>query len=162
MVNTIKGTTEDDNLRGTAGDDLIIGGFGEDVLSGLAGRDTLIGGGGDDILRGGGGADTFVFRTGYDRDQIDDFSFRQGDGLDLRQTTFGLDDLRDRDAGGTILDHDRDGNYLRESSSNGAPEVTFYFGNDDGGFDSLTILGVTIRELRQDVKAHPDHYDFFV
>jgi serralysin len=35
--------------------------------------DRLDGGGGDDVMRGGTLADTFVFNTGYDRDEIADF-----------------------------------------------------------------------------------------
>lgn len=158
----IKGTNGDDTpLNGKAGDDKILGKAGEDSINGRDGDDTIVGGAGNDFLRGGKGADTFVFRSGDDQDLIADFSFKQGDGLDLRKAGFGIEDLRDRDQGGDIRDHDGDGAYLRESSSNGKPEVTFYFGNDDGGFDSLTIRGISIKALLKDIEQHPDHYDFF-
>ncbi|MDR4306983.1 hypothetical protein IHQ68_10170 [Chelatococcus sambhunathii] len=158
----IKGTGEDDTpLNGDKADNKILGKGGEDSINGKGGDDTIIGGADNDFLRGGSGADTFVFRSGDDQDQIADFSIKQGDGLDLRKAGFGIEDLKDRDVGGDITDHDNDGAYLRESSSNGEPEVTFYFGNDENGFDSLTITGVSIKQLMKDIQAHPDHYDFF-
>jgi Ca2+-binding RTX toxin-like protein len=86
-------------LAGTAGVDSLVGGNGDDLLSGLAGNDTIDGGGGADrivgglgadVLWGGAGADTFVFRTvgestpaASGRDTIMDFSFADGDRIDL-------------------------------------------------------------------------------
>jgi Ca2+-binding RTX toxin-like protein len=40
----------------------------------MAGNDRLIGGPGNDIMSGGPGNDTFVFRGGFNNDQITDFN----------------------------------------------------------------------------------------
>ncbi|MEZ5723048.1 MAG: matrixin family metalloprotease [Paracoccaceae bacterium] len=78
----LSGSLDDDDLRGSggkdrldggAGEDLVLGGNGDDVLIGRSGADRLNGGAGADILRGGGGADRFVFREGYDADEVRDF-----------------------------------------------------------------------------------------
>lgn len=63
------------NLNGTGtldGDDLF-GNAGRNRLSGLDGVDRLEGGRGNDLLIGGDNADTFVFKTGFDHDTIQDF-----------------------------------------------------------------------------------------
>ncbi len=54
-----------DIFRGTSKADTLKGTKGKDVLDGKAGNDTLT---------GGMGADTFVFKTGYGRDKITDFT----------------------------------------------------------------------------------------
>jgi Ca2+-binding RTX toxin-like protein len=75
-----------DTLTGGRGRDLILGGTGKDQLFGGAGADRLDGGKGHDLLTGGGGADRFVFKKGYGRDEITDFSFAQNDHLLLDRT----------------------------------------------------------------------------
>ncbi|WP_457787947.1 VCBS domain-containing protein [Pseudomonas sp. PL-6] len=89
------GNNGNDTLIGRNDNDLLVGGAGNDSLQGGAGLDTLVGGDGDDILIGGlgndtliggAGADTFVFAetTGASNlDQILDYSFAEGDKLDL-------------------------------------------------------------------------------
>ncbi len=72
--NTITGTTGDNVLEGHAGDDRLNGGAGDDRLDGGDGGDRLIGGAGDDVLSGGSGDDLFVFRAGFGRDTVTDFS----------------------------------------------------------------------------------------
>ena len=62
-----------DQLFGGTGDDSLRGGDGNDTLQGNQGVDRLDGGAGDDLLRGGTLRDTFVFNTGYDNDEINDF-----------------------------------------------------------------------------------------
>ncbi len=154
------GTSGDDtNLHGTKHDDQINGKAGFDVLYGLKGNDRLNGGADDDLLYGGRGHDTFVFKTGGGEDQIDDFKLGK-DGLDVHKTTFGKDDLKDVQNGGNGFNSDSDGNYCRQTSANGHPEVQLYFATDHG-FNSLTIEGITLKQLRMDVKDHPGHYDFF-
>lgn len=162
--NPVDGGPDDDNLEGTNGKDIITGGGGSDVLYGLAKRDILDGGldtsGFDqDSLYGGKGKDLFVFKTGYGDDTIEDFELRK-DGLDLSGTTFSRKDLKDVDKGGIIDDRDGDGNYVRETSANGKPELQLYFGGDEPGFDRITIIGVTLKEFKKDVKHYLDHYDF--
>ncbi len=69
-----RGTTGDDTITASAGADRIDGGAGDDRLDGGEGDDRLIGGAGDDVLSGGSGDDLFVFRAGFGRDTITDFS----------------------------------------------------------------------------------------
>lgn len=61
-----------DILYGCEGNDCIIGQEGDDYLFGGSGDDFLAGCEGDDYLCGGEGDDTFYFRSGYDRDIVDD------------------------------------------------------------------------------------------
>jgi len=74
-----------------SGSDRITGGSYNDRLEGFAGRDVLYGRQGADRLYGGLDADTFTFKSIRDstvssggRDTIQDFSFSQGDRIDLR------------------------------------------------------------------------------
>ncbi|MEI6797808.1 MAG: hypothetical protein WCO04_01150, partial [Pseudomonadota bacterium] len=68
------GTIGDDSLAGTAGDDVIFAGTGDD---------TLDGGGGSDRLSGGAGADVFTLRNVDGTTHVVDFTFSDGDKLDL-------------------------------------------------------------------------------
>ncbi|TCR64708.1 hypothetical protein [Bosea sp. BK604] len=65
-------------LQGSA--QTAIGSSGDDALIGNAIGNVLSGGAGNDELFGGGGNDTFVFRTGYGHDVIDDFQGGLGSG----------------------------------------------------------------------------------
>ncbi len=70
----------------TGGHDEIRGGAGNDIIFGQEGNDHIWGGAGDDILYGGSGKDTFHFEATpalNGVDTIKDFSFAQGDALDL-------------------------------------------------------------------------------
>jgi len=86
---TIYGHSGDDTLAGNGGSDKIYGGSGNDVLKGGGGSDTLVGGSGSDTLLGGLGADVFDFNSvsespaGAGRDKITDFSWTDGDKIDL-------------------------------------------------------------------------------
>ena len=71
-----------DIIAGLGGNDTIWGGAGSDLLLGGAGNDLLHGGDGVDILSGGSGADTF-FATSGNVDTIVDYSFVDGDAVDL-------------------------------------------------------------------------------
>ncbi|MFM2391330.1 MAG: hypothetical protein RLZZ437_2885 [Pseudomonadota bacterium] len=68
---------------GEAGDDVLAGRAGNDTLSGGSGNDFLNGGTGLDQLYGGAGADRFVFARGDGADLIFDFSFAEGDRLQI-------------------------------------------------------------------------------
>ncbi|ESQ88930.1 hypothetical protein ABAC460_14205 [Asticcacaulis sp. AC460] len=59
-------------------------------LSGNDGNNTINGKGGADNLAGGLGVDTFLFETGSGADQILDFSFAQGDKINLNAYTGGV------------------------------------------------------------------------
>jgi Ca2+-binding RTX toxin-like protein len=73
---TIRGTSDNDNLMGGAGNDTLIGfagndnlngGFGDDRLDGSSGNDNLMGGFGNDTLIGGSGNDNLNGDFGDDR-----------------------------------------------------------------------------------------------
>lgn len=64
----------DSNGTGSALDNTIKGNGGDNILSGA---------GGTDLLTGNAGADTFVFKTGFGHDTINDFG-RGADRIDLR------------------------------------------------------------------------------
>lgn len=77
------------------GNDVLDGGDGNDVLYGEGGDDILIGGAGNDTLYGGTGADTFVFTTFDGVDTVKDFSFAEGDKLDITSILDGYDESVD-------------------------------------------------------------------
>ncbi|MBD2203208.1 calcium-binding protein [Calothrix sp. FACHB-1219] len=95
----ITGTKYADILAGGASNDILKGGAGNDELTGNAGNDNLVGGDGNDILTGGTGndiltgglgADTFVFNSLSEGiDVIKDFSFQQGDKIQVLGASFG-------------------------------------------------------------------------
>lgn len=94
----LKGGEGDDKLFGQRGDDMLAGGDGDDWLSGSFGDDVLAGGAGSDTLYGGGGADVFVFEaetafTGLD--EIQDFSTRFGDSIDISDVLESFDPMVD-------------------------------------------------------------------
>ena len=60
------------------------------ILAG-AGSDTIGGNEGNDLLTGGAGADRYMFATGSGVDQINGFSFAEGDRIDLLGQTFTRD-----------------------------------------------------------------------
>lgn len=77
-----------ENLYGTKYADKLIGNGSANRLTGGAGNDVLDGNGGNDTLVGGAGNDDFVFRKGYGKDTILDFT--DGfDQIDLRSYGFG-------------------------------------------------------------------------
>ncbi|MES2942488.1 MAG: FG-GAP-like repeat-containing protein [Pseudomonadota bacterium] len=89
LDNTLYGNASNNKLTGVAGNDYLIGDAGDDILSGGSGNDRLTGGLGADRLTGGLDADTFVIDSGGGRDVISDFSFAQGDKINLRSNLNG-------------------------------------------------------------------------
>ena len=84
-----------ENIIGSNFDDILTGSFlSGQLIEGRAGDDILKGGAGADMLTGGSGSDTFVFKVGYDADTITDFSFVQGDVIDI-STISGFNDVTD-------------------------------------------------------------------
>ncbi len=84
---TLIGGGGNDTLHGNGGDDTLFGGAGDDELFGGDGEDVLVGGSGANELTGGGDGDVFVFtKAALDDgllDQVLDYSFADGDALDL-------------------------------------------------------------------------------
>lgn len=77
-IENLYGTKYADKLLGSSAANRLIGDYGNDVLSGGAGNDTLA---------GGSGYDDFVFRKGYGKDTILDFT-DGADQVDLRSYGF--------------------------------------------------------------------------
>lgn len=82
----LRGGAKNDHLDGGAGNDALVGGDGNDALVGGDGNDLLIGRAGDDQLSGGTGVNTFLFRAGFGKDTIADYTGE--DILDLNGLGF--------------------------------------------------------------------------
>jgi Ca2+-binding RTX toxin-like protein len=108
-LDTLYGGQADDILYGNTEGDLLAGNLGADVLYGGQGADTLSGGDGADTLVGGLGADTFAFAADDGADQALDFSFLQGDRLQIDITGTSITSLSEltqnlsTDASGNLL-----------------------------------------------------------
>lgn len=85
-ANSLFGLAGDDRFFARGGNDHLSGGDGNDELYGQAGNDRLNGGEGADLLNGGAGADTFVLSRGLD--DVQDFSQRSGDRIDIGHTSY--------------------------------------------------------------------------
>jgi Ca2+-binding RTX toxin-like protein len=75
-----------DKVDGGSGDDVVRGGQGDDSISGGFGADWLSGDRGSDTISGGGGADTFHLFEGSNADLVIDFSYWDGDRVDVSGT----------------------------------------------------------------------------
>jgi Ca2+-binding RTX toxin-like protein len=81
-------------ITGTKYADILQGGASNDILSGGAGNDTITGGVGNDTLTGGLGADKFVFNSKLEGiDVIKDFSWVEGDKIQISKVGFGITDV---------------------------------------------------------------------
>ncbi|MBQ6005783.1 MAG: hypothetical protein IJL14_06015 [Selenomonadaceae bacterium] len=90
LANRITGTAENDYIQGKAGKDTIIAGDGNDTLEGGAGNDSLI---------GGAGADTFLYTKGDGNDKIADYSYEDGDVLQIN----GVDGITYKDGSKNMI-----------------------------------------------------------
>lgn len=81
--NILLGSRFNDQLSGTADDEVIRGLAGRDKIHAGAGDDHIDGGKGRDTLWGQDGADIFAFSGKNGMDDIADFSFADGDRIDL-------------------------------------------------------------------------------
>lgn len=99
VINTIRGTSGDDNLVGTGEADRILGRQGNDALQGSGGSDVLEGGPGNDNLYGGKGNDNL--QGGNNNDTLDG-----GDGNDTLTGGNGSDifALKDKQGSTQITD----------------------------------------------------------
>lgn len=100
----VLGNEGDDWVHGGQGSDWVHGGQGSDYVFGGLGNDTVNGGAGDDVLEGGAGADIFVFARNQGRDVVTDFSFEEGDRLDLQGQLYELSATTDGYAQLTLED----------------------------------------------------------
>ena len=89
-ADAINGNTGADTIYGGGGADVILGGDGADVIYGDAGNDAIEGGLDADTLTGGAGIDTFTLTSILTTDSITDFSFADGDVLQIDQSDFLL------------------------------------------------------------------------
>ena len=81
--------TQPANLYTFAPNAKVIGSKTDDIIVLREGNETAVGYGGNDTITGGDGADIFVFTKGENgRDTITDFSFADGDKIDL--TSYGI------------------------------------------------------------------------
>ena len=90
QIENAKGGSGNDTIKGNSAANYLFGFDGDDHLDGGAGNDQLEGGRGADTLTGGKGADTFIFASPLDgkADTITDFSFSEGDVLQLDHNIF--------------------------------------------------------------------------
>jgi Ca2+-binding RTX toxin-like protein len=97
----VVGGKDQDRLYGDEGDDVVLGNLGHDLVDGGAGADILRGGQGDDVvfgwsgadwisgdrgadtLSGGSGADVFHSFADAGHDLVTDFSYAEGDRVNL-------------------------------------------------------------------------------
>jgi hypothetical protein len=134
-----------DQLSGTYGDDILVGSVGIDTINGGIGSDTLTGGDGNDTLTGGAGADTFIWQDGdAGIDTIKDFSFAEGDKLDLSDI---LADLTTGDALDDYLNFSYDNSNTTidvfvggDASASGTPNQTIILEGVDLGSDDVVII----------------------
>jgi len=150
----IGGQGGDDIILGRAGNDTLQGNSGNDLILGGDGMDTIIGGIDDDILSGGRDADTFVMDNTSSIDTILDYSFVDGDVIDLSallDAAFGPGDNRDDFA---QLQESGD-NVLVQVDTNGTTgganftTVAILSGYSTGGSDPVAIAfeGQTTTEV---------------
>jgi serralysin len=107
-ADVLYGNQGDDFVFGNLENDTLFGGQGADTMYGGQGDDVLIGGAGDDVLIGNLGADRFVAGAGSGADTIMDFSFSEGDRLDIQGQSYTVRDLPeglalDLSGGGVIV-----------------------------------------------------------
>ena len=115
----LNGNIGADTVYGGLGNDLVFGGQNDDQLYGDGGNDTLSGDLGNDTLTSGGGADLFVFSATSGNDRITDFSFINGDRIQLPRGTVA-----------TV-----------SSNASGAAVLSW------GGDNSVTLVGVTSTQV---------------
>jgi Ca2+-binding RTX toxin-like protein len=115
------GNLGDDTLSGGSGDDQIRGGRGDDSLSGGSGNDFISGDRGNDTESGGAGADMFHDSQDAGIDRVLDFTYAEGDRVQLDPgTTFTVSQV-------------------------GADTVV-----DMGGGNQMILVGVTLASLPSD------------
>ena len=122
----VLGAGGNDKINGDEGNDYLFGGHGTDGINGGDGDDVIIGGSGYDFLSGGAGADSFRWAnivvgsevalgvSGSNGDSISDYSFADGDLIDLSSlnATVDVTDLS------FYHDAEQDSNFLAVNGTN--------------------------------------------
>ena len=104
----IFGNQNNDTINAGDGANLVFGGLGADLVVSGAGNDTIWGNEGNDTSTGGAGTDLYAFAAGSGADQVNGFSFAEGDRLGLQGQTFTVGTSADGDVlltlsgGGTV------------------------------------------------------------
>jgi VCBS repeat-containing protein len=130
---TLKGTSNADNISGNQGNDIMYGGAGADTLNGNADNDLIYGGSGNDNIDGGGGLDTIFGGSGADSIT----------GQNEADTIYGGSDNDTINGGGGNAQDVLIGGYGADSLTGGNSSDTFrYLSLNDGG-DSITDFNTT-------------------
>jgi Ca2+-binding RTX toxin-like protein len=166
--NYLSGGGQADVLDGAGGNDDLFGGVGHDTLKGGDGADNLYGGKGDDWLNGGSGRDDLYSGAGVDTfswwyiddtgatqataDHIWDFSFAEGDRIDLHYV--------DADAGAA---GDQAFSFIGAAGFSGTPgEVRYYYSGGDTYLEMQTDTSPDVDGLICVEGLHTPDADWFV
>lgn len=126
---TVIGTEYYDTLSGSNADDVYYGAGGSDYISTRGGDDVIVGGAGSDNIFGGSGADTFVFDSFEGVDRLRDFSFEDGDLLDISALLTNFD-----------ADISAASDYIALSVNESGEQVLAVSANGDGNFLDVAVF----------------------
>ncbi|MEM8743696.1 MAG: M10 family metallopeptidase C-terminal domain-containing protein, partial [Pseudomonadota bacterium] len=132
-VENVIGTEFHDKLYGDDEDNVLTGLGGNDIMRGKDGDDILDGGAGQNTLTGNEGADTFRFSALDIEDLLTDYSFGEGDTIDL-SLLFSVDD-----DGSTATTDDDDLSSFVRVVDNGSGAVDALQIDQDGGGDNYSL-----------------------
>jgi len=139
--NMLFGMDGHDYLYGKNGNDVLSGGDGIDHLFGGDGNDQLVGNDGSDTLTGGLGADTFNFYSvshspvGVGSDKITDFSWLEGDKIDLSEIDANLLVNGDQAFALSQIFYDSSAGIFTADVTNGTDLQIEFIGGAPAGFD---------------------------
>ncbi|MBT8155051.1 type I secretion C-terminal target domain-containing protein, partial [Epibacterium ulvae] len=138
----VVGTEYYDTLFGSNASDTFYGGAGSDFIHTRGGDDVISGGDGSDNIFGGTGADTFVFDSLDGVDRLRDFSFEEGDQLDISALLSNFDADISAVADYVALGVNANGEQTLAISANGDGNFVDIatFADDDGFTTSLAEL----------------------
>ena len=132
-VENVTGSEFDDKLYGDEGANILLGLGGDDILQGNGGSDILDGGSGQNTLTGGAGADVFRITALDIGDLLTDYSFGEGDTIDL-SSLFQVDN-----DGSTATTADDSLDQFVRVVDNGSGNVDALQIDQDGGGDNFSL-----------------------
>ncbi len=132
-VENVTGSEYDDKLYGDEGANILLGLGGDDILQGNGGSDILDGGSGQNTLTGGAGADVFRITALDIGDLLTDYSFGEGDTIDL-SSLFQVDN-----DGSTATTADDSLDQFVRVVDNGSGNVDALQIDQDGGGDNFSL-----------------------